>query len=456
MWAGKGTKMWIRGEDYSRGYIHWVSGQITSLRVGQEPIDLTAAHTQADESFVLLQSELGLGLSKVDVRFVDGAPMNETLCWMEWIDAKGDVQCRMWTKDPQGVVESSSVYAPGLGQFHRLVIDGSGINWEGERVYRHQDLIVRFCKGRVYGHTTSTGGSTGTLEGQTATMKLGPQEYDGQFIEIITKGESDRDAKRNAYGIAGYIALIFGRTVVGTVIFDSGISMSKMDGLRETVAGKVEFFYVLTLPETAFEVGLSGFDQLADSSRKAATHALERFAQAKRTKSDELQLAAHFSGIEILVNAFVREQGGVPDVEARYKKHEKAFTKFLDMVGDKDLKKKILGSLKHSPIQTSFEFYIAENQLKSDDFESFKKIAEVRNKLFHSGTVAEIHELNQAAMRILQRMLEHELGMNPNTSWNKYPLFEIVAPLSYPNYGWNIPWNDSTREVSLDTIDTTS
>jgi hypothetical protein len=143
-------------------------------------------------------------------------------------------------------------------------------------------------------------------------------------------------------------------------------------------------------------------------------------------------------------------------VEARYKKHEKAFTKFLDMVGDKDLKKKILGSLKHSPIQTSFEYYIAENQLKSDDFESFKKIAEARNKLFHSGTVAEIHELNQAVMRILQRMLEHELGMNPNTSWNKYPLFEIVAPLSYPNYGWNIPWNDSTREVSLDTIDTTS
>lgn len=446
--------MWIADEQYSRGYLHWVSESVSSILINSTEIDANTVRTIEDQSFIFLNIDTDVGQVEIKVSLEAGAPKSEIACWLEWVDDKGDIQCRMWSKGAERVVESSSVYATGLGYFHRLVIDGAGVNWETDRVYRLRGGILRFRKGLIHGHRTKTTGSVPSPQGHSATMQLGPEQYSGQFIEIISQGNSERDAKRSAYGTAGYLALVFGRTVIREVLFDSGIFISKNDMMREKVSGKVEFFYILELPEEAFVTGLTtGLHELATSVPRPVINALERFAQAKRTSSDELQLAAHFSGIELLVRAFESEKGGVPEIQDKYRKHEKAFTKFLDTVGDEGLKNKIMGSLKHASIQLAFDFYTSKNSLESEDFSKFKKIADARNTLFHSGTAAEIHELNQASMRILQRLLEHELKMPANSSWNKYPLFEITAPLQYPERGWCIPWTNASDSMSLSHIE---
>lgn len=431
--------MWMTAYQYNPGYLHWDTQLVQDVRVTREGAVLRVT-PQAIPDTTCVHWLLEPGVREELAIECAPSPLVEPdspIASLEWVRQDGNVETIVWCASEQGMATARLLHVHAFGSSYRLVVDASNLQWGEDRVYRQGADSIRLITGSVSGHGAGPMRYETGTGGVSAVRRVGPETHSGRTIEIVAAGSDHLDARTRCGALLGLLVLTLGPAVLGNVIFESEISAPTHGEFESTLITRFEWQYVLDLPEEAFAVGLGQLPEITRSEKRGAVRALERYAQGVAAQSDELKLAAFFAGIEVIARDFEGQQGGVPWIQARATKHHNAFSRFLDTVGDKYLKSKIMGSLTHVSITNSFDFWKEKNKLDSDEAKRFGDIAKRRNDLFHAGKPGELHDLVEATKRLLYQMLQRELGIAPEAIWNRFPTIQLTAPIDYPNYGWD-------------------
>jgi len=429
--------MWLAPEQYNRGILSWNTNSVdlASVTLAGKRIELRPFKIDGSGfAWCLFPFNAQDGM-EFQYQTKEEIPTDSLIARLEWVRNDGNIETQLWLISENGLDTARLLHIHGFGRGYRIVVDASRLQWDHDRIFRVNEDSIRFLNGPISGHRAGQHVYEQKKGEMSAIRSFGPTTLNGRWLEVIASDRHEVDAETRCRSLLGFLSLVFGPNSLGEVVFESLIDIPSHGSYQATLVIHIGWTYDLHLPEQAFRVGLSTLPEVASSSNKGATRALERYSQGIAASSDELKLAAFFAGIEVIARDFEEKRGGVPWIKNRAAKHRPQFRGFLKKIGDEKLKEKIMGSLGHVPISDSFDFWCTENRLNSEESARFREIANRRNSLFHEGQPGELHDLVDIAKRLLQQMLQIELGIPANVVWNNYPTFQITAPITFPNYG---------------------
>lgn len=429
--------MWLPESTYSRGFAVWNGDAVTSVFSDREGLKKLLRGEAFDDGRWLCAAVDwdAPGDVPIELELSVDPVLGQQLASLEWIRSDGVVETRVWQWNGERIDEFRLVHARTAGDSYRLVVDASKLHWDGDRVFRSGHDALRFSTQPIYGHRSKPLPTVIEDGVPSAQMGLGPDTYEGRVVEIVAHSESNGTAETRCRAMLGLLALVFGPSALGSVIFESAVSSPLNGGFTETVMGRISWNYELNLPPAAFDQGLAQLSPALRGAGAGAIRALERLAQGVGATSDELKLSAYFAGIEVIVKDFESRSGGVSWIRERGDGSRERLSIALDEIGDVALKNKLLGSLYHVPVKESFKHWQESKKFDPSAFQTLSDITKRRNSLFHEGSPGDLHQLVGDAKRLLCQMIAVEIGRSPDHVWQLYPDFQIVAPLPYEELG---------------------
>ncbi|MDP9363068.1 MAG: hypothetical protein M3Q10_02350 [Chloroflexota bacterium] len=252
---------------------------------------------------------------------------------------------------------------------------------------------------------------------------IGTTELNGRFIEIVAPGDSPGAAQFRAFAVLGLLALCMGDHAVGEVVSSEGYEAKP----GELQAGLLRIPVTARMPRAVEEADLEAVDRVLgrllgnDRMNRACTLALHWYERGIRASTPLDQLISYFVAIEALVNAFAREHGPVPEVEARKKRYGPALKKLLKDKVDEVTYGRLQQELSNAKMRDRFAFYAARRGLAPESVTKFDALARLRNDAFHGDAVEVDDQRPVDAKNLVVQMLKRELGIITKVPWETLP-----------------------------------
>lgn len=302
------------------------------------------------------------------------------------------------------------IHVSGYGIFHRLVVNVPYLGWEENAILKTGDVTVRFIEGMVDGERV-TPFDTIEADGSMTGGATGESIAEGRFIEIVVRGETPEDAELRSYTILGLLAMIMGDHAVGEVVYSEAYETSEgkqFGSVRIPVTAKFPRLSSVSAFVTA-DRALEGL--LGDGRRqRALILALRWYERSVRIETPLDKLLACVTGIETIVNAYVEQNGPVPESLERAEKLEGLRVDIVREFGS------LFGPIVCQRIQDPtlaerFRFYASAQGWDKTVVEEFRQVVGLRNRATHGSTVVVNHDRANDSKKLLTKLIISELEL---------------------------------------------
>ena len=355
----------------------------------------------------------------------------------------GAVQVIIMDPDPHEGRYIQLAHISNYGIFHRLVVEATRtLTWESDAVLRVNDVIVRLVTGKITGERVSPLDEAQAEAGVVTLTsgKSGTVELDGRFIEIVAPGDSEASAELNASSILGLLALVFGASAAGDVVF----SESYVARPGEPQRGQYRFPITKQLPSEVENTGLDAVDQIlsdlldAESMKRALRLALHWFERGLRSRTPLDELICYFVGIETILNTYASVHGPIPEVEQRKKDYGSKLKALLTGEVDPEVIGRLQNSLGFASVRERFSFYVGARELEHRSVSKFDSLVEARNRAFHGQPADAAPQVAADAAGLLIAILKLELGLEIELPWDVGPnLISSTLYWDFAEYGFH-------------------
>jgi len=403
--------MRLSPDEYQRGLLRWNDDQVsywtsTSEEEGKPP-DWRGPLTDPNASRVHSPPHR---YAQLRADAADPAALQRALP-TRWERLVGNtIGTSVWT--PTGG-QQKLTHVVGYGFFHRLVIETPFLFWSADTIVRQGDVVFRVLSGDVTGEEIQPLDQVVAEEGAISLRgrSSGSSTVQGRFIEIVAPGSSAEDAEQRAFALLGLAALAMGDHAIGNAVFSEPYKVTT-DGQF----GHMRIPVTARLPREAEDSELATIDLLlplvlADSRMgRARSVALRWYERGIRSEGELDKIIAFFIGVEALVNAFAAEYGPLPEVSERSKRYGEVL-RVLAQSGDPATSNQLAQKLLQPTLAERFRFCAAQHSWNEDIFDTFRRLARIRNDALHGDVAEPTWEDEQAARNLLRDLLKAELGL---------------------------------------------
>lgn len=415
--------MRLSAEEYSRGLVKWSTQSEASVctRTMDEGHDSGWSTPLADPAGSVAESPPGR-YTRLQIVPGDDDPSSALPITWERLTPEGNIIT--------GVLTRVSAYKlgniPGHGTFRRIVIEAPAtLAWEEDAVIRVGDIVVR----------THSGSLTGERLGQLSTVSadpngsytiessmLGTEVRTGRFIELIVDGTEHDEALSRSSAVAGLLALAFGSSVLGPVVFSEPYDAKE----GQPQEGSYELPNYASSPEQVTPIKLDMIDralEVFESGQdldRALQLALHWFEKGLRSRTPLDELTCYFVGIEAVLNSFVSAHGPIPELEKR-RVHAHELKELLKGKLDKETREYLMNSLQRITTRERFDFYRRKQAWEESLNQQFKDLSDARNSAFHGSPTSVNLDTASQARTLLVQMLKTELALDFTLPWEQGP-----------------------------------
>ncbi|MEX2227559.1 MAG: hypothetical protein WEB52_14040 [Dehalococcoidia bacterium] len=412
--------MKLSREEHQRGVLYWdppIEGVSfftgTSDSPGDQEAPLAGPLNDAQGSKVLSPPHqyTKLALQLADPTAVDRI---ENIRW------ERENVTQVWTEG-LAAPPTKLVFVPDLGVFHRRVIAVPYLDWSEDTVIRLDGTLVRFVTGEMRGEQVTPFDQV-SAEGAKWVIEGGGMEAasaEGRFIEVVARGETEREAQLLVQSVLGLIALAMGDHAAGEVVFAEDYQAS-----REQQQGKVYVPVKTLVPRAAGHDEIDTIDALLpfilESSRASRARALSLrwYEKGIRSATPTDKLFSFFIGVEAIVNYWASTNSPIPVVQERLARFEAAM-ELAATLGD-EVKQAVRQRLIDSTLTERVQFYAESHKLDTAFVDDFRVTTQLRNSAVHGDLAAVDETAASRCKRVLSAIIRCEFGVAEEFEWEQH------------------------------------